>query len=72
MSTFALTIWLYSITFIFLYVPLQMMKKMMKNHSKRAATKSVKISLYNYMQIILETAKISLKINWKQIEIETG
>ena len=46
------------------------MKKNDENHSKRTATKSVKISLHNHMQVIVETAKITLKINWKQIEIE--
>ena len=38
-------------------------EKMMKNHSKRTATESTEISLHNCMQVIVETPKITLKVN---------
>ena len=37
--------------------------KMMKNYWKRKATESVEISVYNRMQVIVETAKMTLKVN---------
>ena len=64
-STFALTIWLYLITFIFYMCHWKWMKEMMKTHSKKTAIKSIKISFHNHTWVIVETKKITLKINWK-------
>ena len=48
-----------------------MHEKMMKNYWKRKVTESIEISVYNRTQVIVETAKMTLKVNWKQIEFET-
>ena len=36
---------------------------MMKNYWKRKATESTEISVHNQMQVIVETAKMTLKVN---------
>ena len=40
-----------------------MHEKMMKNYWKRKATESIEISVHNWMQVIVETAKMTLKVN---------
>ena len=39
-----------------------MHEKMMKNYWKRKVTESIEISVHNWMQVIAETAKMTLKV----------
>ena len=40
-----------------------MHEKTMKNYWKRKVTESIEISVHNQMQVIIETAKMTLKVN---------
>ena len=69
MSNFALTIWLYSSTFLFsICVIANAWKKCWKTTRKEKWLKALKLL---WTQVIVETAKMTLKVNWKQIEFET-
>ena len=69
MSNFALTIWLYSSTFLFsICVIANAWKNIEKLLEKKRWLKALKLL---QMQVIVETAKMTLKVNWNQIEFET-
>ena len=40
-----------------------MHEKMMRNYWKRKATESIEISVHNQTLVIVETAKLTLKVN---------
>ena len=48
-----------------------MHEKNNENYWKRKATESIEISVHNWMQVIVETVKMTLEVNQKQIEFET-